>query len=111
MAREELTAQRIQRTGLSTAYTAAIADGHKFLFDKQVFVHIKNTNGSSRTLTIQTPGTVDGLAVADRTVTIPATTGDVMVGPFSDKYLQSDDMVYIDYSDTAGVTAGIFRLG
>lgn len=111
MARTELTAQRIQRTGVSAAYTAAIGDGHKFLFDKQAFVHIKNTNGSSRTLTIQTPGTVDGLAIADRTVTVAATTGDEMVGPFSTKYLQSDDMVYIDYSETADVTVGIFRLG
>jgi len=45
-------------------------------------LHFKNTDGSADTITIQTPRTVDGQAVAELSVTVPATTGDLMVGPF-----------------------------
>jgi hypothetical protein len=35
---------------------------------------MNNTAGASGTVTVVTPGTVDGLAVADRTYTVPANT-------------------------------------
>lgn len=45
---------------------------------------MNNTAGSSGTVTVQTTSTVDGLAVSDRTFTVPANTVQVVkLGPTS----------------------------
>ena len=63
MARTELTIQEIARAGLEPSYSNAAADGNNFENTGREFVHVKNGSGSAVTVTIQTPGTVDGLAV------------------------------------------------
>ncbi len=110
MARQSLSVQDIERSGLEPSYSSAAGDGHSFQNNGRVFVHVKNDDGSSKTITIQTPGTVDGLAVADRTVDIPAGE-ERMIGPFSPgQYNQSDDTVYVDYSATTSVTIAALRM-
>lgn len=113
MARTDLSVQQMSQSGITPSYTAAIADGHMFYNGEATFIHIKNT-GTEKTLTIQTPGSVDGLAIADRTVTIPATTGDKMIGPFrAGVYNQisgaDKGKIYIDYSSETAVTVAILR--
>lgn len=109
MARAALTIQQLDRGGVTPAYAAAIADGHSFVNDGRTILHVKNT-GAQITLTIQLPGTIDGQAVADRTVTIPATTGDKMLGPFrKSQYNQADGAVYVDYSSPTGVSIAAIR--
>ena len=111
MAREALTLQSIVRGGLEPAYTAANADGHSVTNDgKRTFVHVNNGSGSEVTITIDTPGTVDGLAISDREVAVPAGE-ERMIGPFpTDWYNQSDGTVHVDYSDTTSVTIGAFKV-
>ena len=110
MARTALTVQDIVRAGLSPSYTAAIADGHSFANNGRVFAHIKNGDAAEKTITIQTPGTVDGLAVADRTVTIPASE-ERMIGPFAPaQYNQGNGTVYLDYSAVTSVTVAAIRM-
>lgn len=110
MARETLTVQEISRSGLNPSYTAAVADGHKIENTGREFVHVKNASGASVNVTIQTPGTVDGLAVADRVVAVPASE-ERMIGPFAPSdYNQDDDEVYVDYSATSSVTAAAVQL-
>lgn len=115
MARTDLSVQDIARSGLAPSFSAANADGHAIYNDGKTFIEVKNTDASPITVTIQTPGTVDGLAISDRTVTIPATTGDKMIGPFPpDKYNQisgSDKgKVYVDFSAVSNVTVAALRL-
>lgn len=51
-----------------------------------VFLLVRNTSGASMTVTLATPGTVDGdLAIADRTFTVAATTGESCI-PVPDLY-------------------------
>ena len=104
MARGTISVQTISRSGLEPSYASASADGDAFANNGRTFLHIKNT-GTEKTVTIVTPNTVDGLAISDRTVTVDATTGDVMVGPFpTNIYNQSDDTVYVNYSSETDVT-------
>lgn len=115
MARSEVTAQSISRSGITPSFAAADANGHKFRNDGKVFLEVKNASASPITVTIQTPGTIDGLAITDRTVTVAATTGDVMIGPFppgayNQKSGSDRDMVYVDYSAVTSVTVALFRL-
>jgi hypothetical protein len=112
MARVTLTPQQIVRTGLAPVFAGWDAGlQHGFANDGRIFAQVKNTNAAVRTVTVQTPGTVDGLAVAERTVNIPATTGDVMIGPFPPSaYNQADGQVYLDIDVVLNVTIAIFRL-
>lgn len=111
MSREALTVQSVVRTGLEPAYTAAVGDGHSVLNDGRLtFVHVVNGSGSEVTITIPTPGSVDGLAVADRTVAVPAGE-ERMIGPFpTATYNQADGTVHVDYSATTSVTVGAFKV-
>jgi hypothetical protein len=103
----------LARTGITPTYNAATAPatgGDGFSNDGKTFIHVLNT-GTEKTLTIQTPGTVDGLAISDRTVTIPATTGNKMIGPFQTSiYNQSDGKVYLDWSLETAVTFAVVRM-
>lgn len=110
MARTELTVQDLAATGITPSFAAANADGHSLHGDGKSVIEVKN-GGSQITVTIQTPATVSGLAVAEQVVTIPATTGDKIIGPFPpNTYNQADGDVYIDFSAVASVTIGAFRM-
>ena len=114
MAYTVLTVLAADRDGVSVAdaaLTAAVAGGHKFLNDGQTVLFLQNTNGSARTITVTTAQTVDGLAVADLTITLPATTGRLITAAFPRTvYNQSDGYVLVDYSATAGVLVAAVRI-
>lgn len=65
---------------------AATSGGDDCATGTGVFLLVRNTDGSSKTVTLATPQTVDGdLAVADRTFTVAATSG-IHVIPVPDLY-------------------------
>ena len=101
MPRQALTAQTINRTGLTPTFaTVVAADGAQFNYDStlRTFLRIKNTAGTPAVVTVRIATTVDGVAVTGggKANTIAATTGDEMMGPFGTDYKQSDNKVYID---------------
>lgn len=97
--------------GTSPTVATASAGGDKI--QPGTRLHIHNGNAASTTVTIATPGTVDGLAVADRTFTVPNGTFPTNFGVIdvpSDIYRNpSDGLVDITWSVTASVT--FFVLG
>jgi hypothetical protein len=107
------TPQVISRTGLAEAFTAADnANGETCPNNGNLFLHVKNTGGGSCTVTVTTPGTVDGLAITDLTVVVPLTTGDRMIGPFpTGTYNDSSGNISVAYSTGTGVTAAYVQLG
>ncbi len=109
-----LTVNQILKTGLdvTSLQVAVAAGGDEFVNDgKDTFVHIKNTNGATRDVTFATQVTVDGEAVGDKVVTIPATTGDKKIGPFPTAwYNDSASKVQITYESDAGVTIAVYKL-
>jgi hypothetical protein len=110
MARTVLTVQEIVRAGLEIAYTAANADGHEIANAGRMFLAVVNGSGSPINVTIATPNTIDGLAVADRVVACAAgeTT---FIGEFPPaNYNQSDNMVDVDFSSVTTVTVGAFHI-
>ena len=110
MARTEVSYQQIVRTGLEQTYASAHVDGNKFSNDGRMFLHVKNGGGSPINVTIQTPGTVDGLAITDQVVAV-TNAEERMIGPFPvEIYNQSDRMVYVDYSGVTTVTVAVLRM-
>ena len=117
MARTVLAVQPTVREGLAASYTTATVDGHAFSnAGRNVFLHVKNAGGVSTTVTIVTPGTVDGLAIPDRTVSIPA-GADRFIGPFPKTYEQVDSLldineaVYVNAAPQASVSYAAIKLG
>lgn len=110
MARTALVPQQVVRAGLTPVFSAANADGHSVANDGHVMLEVKNGSGAPITVTVQTPGTVDGLAIAELVVTIPATSGDKMIGPFQPGiYNQADGTIYVDFSAVTTVTVAAVR--
>ncbi len=107
-----LTTLNIPLAGVAPSYAAAAAGGDTFLPTNNTFLHVKNASGSAITVTIVTPGSVQGQAVADTAVSVPATTGERLIGPMrADLYARtSDGRADITYSAATSVTIGVFEL-
>jgi len=114
MARGVLTVIAADRDGVSVAdaaLTAAVSDGHSFTNDGQTVLLCQNTNASARTVTVVSTQTVDGLAVADLAIVVPATTGRMVTATFPRTvYNQTDGSVWINYSATADLKVAAVRI-
>jgi hypothetical protein len=118
MAITPITQRDINRNspaGLATVYSTGLAQPDTFTFsnDGNVFLHFEKTGAGACTVTVITPGTVaGGIAVADPTYTVPATTGDVMVGPFPPDVFNdpATGLVSFTMSDVVGMSVAAFRL-
>lgn len=113
MARTAITIQSPVVAGIVPTYEAANADGHMFTNTGTEILHIKNGSGSSINVTLQTGLTIDGLAVADRTVAIAAGAEKMMSGLATQYYNQTSGAdagkVYIDLSAVTTVTLAVFK--
>ena len=114
MARTEITTFLAAGSKGVASYVPGAPDqvnGNSFKNNGKRFALLENSNAATRDITVRMPSKVDGnLTVADRTVTIPATTGRAEIGPFPPEYTQPDGMVYIDYSASAGLTVSWWEL-
>lgn len=111
MPRTALTAQALTRAGITPNYQAADSgNGNTFPNNGSTLLHVKNT-GVQSTLTIKANGLqIGGSTLTDLTVTIPATTGDKMIGPFDPTYFnQAGNVVNIDWTSSAGVTVAVIQ--
>lgn len=106
-------AQQIADTGIVPAYQAGITAADTFTFpnDGKVFLHVKK-GANPCNLTLVTPATNRGKAIADTVVAIGANT-DQMVGPFpTDLYNDpSTGLVTGSVSEATGFTVALLRLG
>ena len=107
MARTSLARQQLADTGLSAAYSPAIAEGHAVENNGRIILHICNDSEEDITVTILSGYVRSGLKLADRVVAVEAGK-QKFIGPFAtDIYNQFDGgagQVYVDYSAVEGVT-------
>lgn len=108
MARETLAVQYLSSTGVIPTWSTPTVDGFKVSNDGMTHIHVKNGNAATCTVTVITPSTVDGLAVADRTIAILTTAEkEFVLSPSA--YNQPDNatdrgMVYLDFSVQSSVS-------
>lgn len=99
--------QRPNLTGLAATYAAASAGGDKFDPGERVVLHVKNASAASVTVTVVTPNTILGLAVADAQVAVPA-GAERFIGPFPrEHFAGSDGLVSVTWSAAASVTFAV----
>jgi hypothetical protein len=109
MARSALTVQTIARAGAVPSFAAANVDGNTFANDGNTFLEVANGAAAPINVTIQTPGTVDGLAVAELIVAV-ANGVTKRIGPFPPGIYNQSGEVYVDYSAVTTITVGAFRM-
>lgn len=108
MADTRATPLRTKQTGLTTSYASGIVAGTTdFVFKNngRTMLHCKKSGAGSCTVTLKTPATLGGLDVAEVTGTVPASTGDVMFGPFPPSLYNdvAGDMRF-NFSEVTGLT-------
>ncbi len=111
MARVTFTAQPIVVAGLLGVYsqpTTGSGNGMTIASDPshRTLIHILSPSNTC-TATFLTPGTNDGLAIAERTVTCTSQNKFV---PLRRNYLQSDGFYYVEFDANTGVTVGAFKV-
>lgn len=101
------TAQKPGSTGLAATYNAASGTGDRV--PPGSLLHVKNANAAACNLTLVTPLVHDGdLTVADRVISVPATTGERFVRvPDNTLYRAADGLVDLSWSVTASVTFAV----
>lgn len=113
-----ITVVDVTTAGVAPTTTAANADGSKFRVgsDERVFIRVTNANASTRTLTLEvqrTSARVPGVGVvtiADKVITVPALTGDLLIGPITPAYIDNDGFAHVTYSAVSDVAFAVFRL-
>lgn len=67
-----LAAQRIAQSGTAPTYAAASAGGDTAPVGGGLKLHVVNGSGATVTVTVVTPGTLDGLSIGDAALPVPA---------------------------------------
>ena len=109
-----LAVTNISRSGVTDTLAAANSDGSRFSNDGHVFLEVANGGTSPITVTFETPGTVDGLAISDLAVAVPTSTTK-MIGPFQPSLFNQiagsyTGYVFVTYSSVTTVTVAAWRL-
>jgi len=99
------------RAGVIPVYTPCAENGDEFPNTGNEILLVKNDDDAPHTVSIITPRLVDGLAVADRTVVIPAES-ERLIGPFPQGIYNDDNArTKLTYSDETGMSIAVLRVG
>jgi hypothetical protein len=83
MARTAITPTQVTMAGVALpAATAGTVDGHFVNNNGRTWLVFSNGNAAARTVTIPTPPTFQGQAVADITISVPGSATHFACGPF-----------------------------
>lgn len=111
-----LTKQQIVTTGLAPTFAACAGGGDKVAPGDTTFIEVKNASAGALTVTIDDPNSASPSGAQafnpDLSVSVPATTGDRMIGPLpAARFANSaDGLVAITYSGVTSLTIGAFYL-
>ena len=106
-----LSTQSVSYTGVTPALTSAAGGGDTFTPGPNMFLEIVNGAGSPMTVTVATPPTVRGLAVADLSVVV--TNGQrrfVRISPADMMADTSTGFGNLSYTSATSVTVGVFQV-
>lgn len=112
MAIVTLTPQIVGKAGATpSANSLNAADTYKFRNSSKTLLRIANTGGSPSIVTLDTPGTVAGEAIANPTVSVPATTG-VRIISLQPTSLFNDPSGIASFTQdqATGVTAEVYEV-
>jgi len=105
--------QKVVRTGVTPSYTGTMLTTNVYVIRNtgRMILHFLKANAVDCDVTIQTPAKVIGIDVAELTVTVPASGGDKVIGPFPASIFNngSGDLKFT-MSDIDGVTVAALEI-
>ena len=103
-AKSGVTPTRIS-SALSSTETYKVRNG------ETLFLLLEKSGAGDATISIGVPLTVGGLTISSQTITVPASTGDKVIGPFPARIFNdaNGDMKFT-ISDTVGLSVAILKL-
>lgn len=105
-----LSVENINLTGLNATYSAVSASDEFPNTSGNIIIHVKNGDASANTVSITTPKTVDGLAVADAGGSVPAGE-ERFFGPFKrGLFNDGSGNVTVTHSNTTSNTIAVLRI-
>ncbi|MFE2046633.1 hypothetical protein ACFXAZ_38130 [Streptomyces sp. NPDC059477] len=104
-----LTATVMPLTGAAVTYTAAAGGGDTAPTGVGVLLLVKNGDSGSHTVTLVTPGTVNGLAIADRAISVAA-GAEVGIPVTNDYRNPSTGRAAITYDAVTSMTVAVIRV-
>lgn len=113
MATVTLTPDVMTEAGVAVNYVGSLSTSNTYQFrnNGKTILHFKKTGANPCTVTVNSPQTVRGHAVAAATVVVPATTGDVHIGPFpADVYDSLTHDVTFTLSEVTGLVVGVMQI-
>lgn len=108
-----LTPQVVSRAGLAPTYSAVNStDTISPVVGSLLFLHVKNANAAACSVTPVDAGkTPAGSSASSSAVTVPASTGDRMIGPLPATMADPvTGLISVTYSVTASVTAALVQV-
>lgn len=104
-----LAPQTVDDASSAVTFAAAAAGGDTAICASNRLLLVRNADTSSKTVTLATPGSVRGLAIADRAVTVAAgETRVIRLDP--SLYADSTNTVAITYSAVTSVTVAVLAV-
>ncbi|MCY0961570.1 hypothetical protein [Streptomyces sp. H27-H5] len=94
---------------LDTSAVTATALGDTAPCGSNRFLYVFNGDASSKTVTVNTPGTVSGVAIANVAVTVAA--GKTAAIPLTNIFRGADGRASITYDSVTAVKVACFELG
>jgi hypothetical protein len=114
MADVRLAVQKVVQAGLTPVQTGSLTAttvDYVFKNSGKTFLYLVKAGAGDCIATVTTPVTVDGKAVADLAVTVVATSGVKMVGPFPPSiFNDGNGDARVMFSEITGLTAGVYEL-
>jgi hypothetical protein len=105
-----LVPTQVTIAGAVDLLVAASGGGDSFPNDGHMFFDVNNASGSPITVTFVTPALVQGIAIADPGISVPAGLRR-KIGPFQpDLFNDATGSVAVTYSGVTTLTVGVYRL-
>jgi hypothetical protein len=105
-----ISVQSIVKAGTTVTLSAAAGGGDQFaLTDVNDIYVVNNASGGAITVTFVTQATTDGLAVADRTVSVGAGDRDYVSDLDPNVYRDTNGFCQVTYSGVTSLTVGHLR--
>lgn len=102
-----------RNAGLTPTFNGSlsVSDTYRVDNDGKVLLYFKKSGAGDCDVTFDTPRQADGLAIADHVVTIPATTGDELLGGFRPLTFNQIGQGYLEFTldEITGLTVAVFK--
>lgn len=98
-------------TSGTSPYVACAGGGDEFVNDGKTYIHLKNTNAATRTVTVNSQVNCSQGFDHNVSVTVGATTGEAKVGPFpTARFNDATGKVQLTYDAVTNLTIAIFSV-